>query len=154
MQDALIVSRPDREANVVLVTYQNTDPELAQSVVNALTSDFIVGRQGAESTEERHTVGFLEGQLDSLRLQLLAAEVRLRDFSTASRIVAPEEQAAGQVQRLIEMKTERDLKEAERLPRSTDAGTGRGGAATLQVAHLSRLHTEGCWPFRRSSPAR
>lgn len=114
MQEALVVSRPDREANVVLVTYQNTDPELAQSVVNELTGSFIVGRQGTESTEERHTVGFLQSQLDSLRLQLLSAEVRLRDFSTASRIIAPEEQAAGQAQRLVEMKAERDLKEAER----------------------------------------
>jgi succinoglycan biosynthesis transport protein ExoP len=114
LQEVLVVSRPDREANVASVTYTNTDPELAQSVVNRLTNIYIAKRVGAESTENRTTLAFLRSQLDSLGEELRGAETRLKDFSTASRIVAPDEQAAGQVQRLIELKAERDVVEAER----------------------------------------
>ena len=114
LQDGLIVSRPDREANVVLVRYQNTDPELAQAVLSTLAQTFIEGRRSVQSAEVRGTVGFLEEQLDSLGQHLGGAEERLRDYSAANRIVSPEEEAAGQVRRLVEMKAQRDVLEAER----------------------------------------
>jgi capsular exopolysaccharide synthesis family protein len=114
LQKALVVARPDREANVVQVIYQNTDAELAQTVLNVHARHFIEGRQGVQSAEARGTVDFLDEQLGALTLQLTEAEENLRDFSAANRVVSPEEEAAGQVQLLVEMKAKRDVMETER----------------------------------------
>jgi tyrosine-protein kinase Etk/Wzc len=114
LQRSLVVARPDREANVVQVIYQNTDAELAQTVLNVHAGNFIAGRQGVQSAEARGTVTFLDEQLGMLRAQLTQAEENLRDFSEANRIVSPEEEAAGQVQLLVDMKAQRDVMEAER----------------------------------------
>jgi tyrosine-protein kinase Etk/Wzc len=145
LQEVLVVSRPDREANVAAVTYTNTDPELAQAVVNRLTSIYIAKRVGAESTENRTTLGFLRSQLDSLAEELRGAETRLKDFSTASRIVAPDEQAAGQVERLIELKAERDVVEAERS--SLDQLMREIRSEAAQPAGTSGMPTPS--PYRR-----
>jgi uncharacterized protein involved in exopolysaccharide biosynthesis len=59
LQRSLGVSRPDREANVVRVSYRSGDPELVQMVANTLAESFISRRQSVQSAEARGTVGYL-----------------------------------------------------------------------------------------------
>ena len=63
---SLAVSRPDREAEVVVVRYTGTDPELVQAVPNTLAAHFLAGRQRVQSATARGTVTFLDKQIDTL----------------------------------------------------------------------------------------
>jgi succinoglycan biosynthesis transport protein ExoP len=146
LQEELVVTRPDREANVVLVRYRNTDAELAQQVLGTHASTFIQSRQDVQSADVRGTVTFLEEQLDTLGQQLGAAEERLRDFSAANRIVSPEDEAAEQVTRLIEMKAQRDVLDAERSSLAELMDEIRSEAAT---GGTSPAGTAAESPYRR-----
>jgi tyrosine-protein kinase Etk/Wzc len=111
---ALTVTRPDREANVVRVSYQSTDRMLVYEVPNAIAGSFISQRGEVQKTEVRSTVGFLEEQTRQIQSQLEAAEAELQSFREGRQIVALGVEAEAQVQRLAELQTERTQLDAER----------------------------------------
>lgn len=108
------VSRPNRDADIVVVRYEGTDPELVRAVPNAMARKFIERRQRVQSAQALSTVRFLDEQLDTLRWQLLAAEDSLKRFREKARVVSPEAEAKAQVGRLVELQAQRDMVEAER----------------------------------------
>jgi tyrosine-protein kinase Etk/Wzc len=112
--EALSVTRPDREANVVRVTYESTDRMLAFEVPNAIAAAFIEQRSDVRKTEVRSTVDFLQDQGEQIRGQLEAAEQELQSFREGRQIVALGVEAEAQVQRLAELQTERTRLDAER----------------------------------------
>ena len=112
--EALTVTRPDREANVVRVAYQSTDRILVYEVPNAIAASFIHQRSEVQKTEVRSTVGFLEEQAQQIQNQLEAAETELQSFREGEQIVALGVEAEAQVQRLAELQTERTQLDAER----------------------------------------
>jgi capsular exopolysaccharide synthesis family protein len=172
MSDNTVVTRPDREAAVVAVTYRGSDQRLTHAVPNELARAFIVKRQGSKSSEAVATKQFLADQLDTLQQQLALSEERLKSFRQSANMVAPEEEAGAHIQQLAEMQVDRNLKEVERssldsLMREVrnDAGRnprlGPGGrvqspyrrlmaspslilapAATQQIGTLNQLETE------------
>ncbi|MEJ2089304.1 MAG: hypothetical protein P8Y69_12710, partial [Gammaproteobacteria bacterium] len=107
LSEALEVTRPDREANVVEVAYEGTDRILVRDVPNAVARSFIAQRGEVQKTEVRSTVGFLQEQSEQLRSQLEAAEEELRAFREGRQIVALGAEAEAQVQRLAELQTQR-----------------------------------------------
>src|SRR5690606_37574357 len=115
LQRELAVSRPEREAAVVVVRYRGSDPGLVQAVPNALAAHFLERRQRVQSADARGTVAFLEEQLDTLERQLSGAEEALRAFREEHAIVSLEAEAGAQVERLAETQARRDLLEADRL---------------------------------------
>jgi len=129
LQESLVVARPDREANVVRLTYRSGDPELVQAVLNALAENFIEGRRNVQSSEARSTVSFLAEQLDSLEGRLRASEEALLAFREANQIIAIEEEAAVQLQRLANVQVQRDIIEAERVALSRLASEVQESAA-------------------------
>jgi tyrosine-protein kinase Etk/Wzc len=151
LQEALVVSRPDREANVVRVSYRAGDPELVQSVANTLARTFIERRQGFQSSEARNTVGFLDDQLDALTRQLGASEEELRAFRERHRIVSVEDEAGEQVARLAQMRAERDIMETERAALSRLMEEVRGEAAQRRSAAPGATPAPGqeTPPYRR-----
>lgn len=114
LRRTLGVSRPNREADIILVRYEGDDPRLVQAVPNALAAAFIASRDQVRTAEARSTVAFLGEQLDSLSLQLGVAEEELRTLREGQNMIAPQAQAEAQVSRLIDMTAERDLLDAER----------------------------------------
>lgn len=110
----LSVSRRGRDADIIEVQYEGTDPRLVRDVANALVTRFISARYEVRQTETRSTVKFLRGQLDRLSQQLTSAEDSLRAFRERSQIVSLSDQAAAGVRRHSQLEAERGDLDVER----------------------------------------
>lgn len=114
LRSALTVTRPNREANVVIVRYQSADTVLVHEVPNALARTFIDQRREVQKTEARSTVQFLREQIDTITVQLAAAENALRAFREDAQVVSLEAEASAQVSRLADLQAQRNALDAER----------------------------------------
>ncbi len=114
LQKEISVNRPEREADVVQLSYRGNDPVLVQAVPNAMAAAFLSRRQNAQSAEARGTVNFLDEQLVTLQGQLGNAEESLRDFQASNHIVSLDAEADAEVKRLAGLQAQRDLLETER----------------------------------------
>jgi tyrosine-protein kinase Etk/Wzc len=133
--EALGVSRPNRDANVVRVWFDAPDPELARDVANVLAHQYLVRRNVARKVSDRSTVDFLRSQVDTLQVQLRSAEDAVRRFREANRVVSLEAEAQAQVERLAALQAQRAELEAERealagLLAEARAGDGAGVGAS------------------------
>ncbi len=108
------VRRPTREADVIVLSYEDTDRDLAWRVPNTIVEQFITRRREVLKTEARSQVAFLRGQLDTLNRQLGLAEEELKEFRERARVVMPMVEAQSQIQRLVSLETDRSTLEAER----------------------------------------
>lgn len=108
------VARPSREANIVTVRYRDTDPQLASDVINVLMARFIALRQDTQKAEVQSTVAFLTGQIGTIRGQLGEAEIALRRFREAERIIDLPAEASTGVSHLAALRAERTTLDAER----------------------------------------
>lgn len=140
LRRTLAVSRNSREVMVVNVAYDHTDPELAAAVPNAVARNFIRHKSGSESEEAQALVEFLREQVGGYEEQLRTAEMDLRDFREAARVVAPREEATEQVKQLALRTADRDSKRAQRdalaglLQRVTSGQTAGGRSPYRQLA--------------------
>ena len=108
------ILRPSRDANIIAVQYQGTDPEVVRDVTNAVATHFIQRRQDVRQTETRSTVTFLRKQLKRLSVQLAAAEDELRSFREREDIVDLPEEERSQVGHVAELQAQRNTLDAER----------------------------------------
>ncbi len=113
-REAVTVERPNRDADIVVVRYEGSDPARVTDVPNTMARSFIAMRQTTQSAQALSTVRFLGQQLDTLSRQLATAEDSLKRFREQAQVLAPEAEARAQVERLVTMKAERDQVEAER----------------------------------------
>jgi uncharacterized protein involved in exopolysaccharide biosynthesis len=113
-ESQLSVTRPQRDADVVRVSLNGSDPFLAAEAANRLVGSYLDYREALRVREARRSFAFLATQLDSLGGELRAAEEELRRFREARDVVAPEAQVSAEVERLAELKGRRDLLQAER----------------------------------------
>jgi tyrosine-protein kinase Etk/Wzc len=141
LRKATNVSRPARDANIVLVKYESADPELVRDVPNALARGFIAQRRDVQKTEARSTVRFLRTQLDTLAIQLAASEDALRDFRQDAKVVSLEAEATSQVTQLAAAQAQRNEIDAERAALSRLLDEVRVAAANRQPGDPS--------PYRR-----
>jgi len=111
---ALKVTRPARDADLIAVRFQGSDPVLAAAVANLLATGVIVAHREVQRARTGSTVRFLRQQLDSLGTQLRAAEDTLSAYRERARAVDPQEQARTQVGRLAQLQADRGALEAER----------------------------------------
>ncbi|MGQ0560344.1 MAG: GumC family protein [Gemmatimonadota bacterium] len=115
LQRHMKVVRPDREADIIEISYESTDRELAREVPNAAARLFIQRRQAVKSRQARSTVVFLNAQLDTLGNQLRSFEKGLQEFREGESVVSLEAEAEAQVSRLANFQADRDLADAERM---------------------------------------
>lgn len=111
--ESLRISRPSRDANILVVRYRGPDPVLVQQVPNALVHAYVARRVGTRKTGARSTVEFLRGQLDTLERELRIAEDSLRQFREAEQVVSIDVQAAASVDKLAELQADRNLAASE-----------------------------------------
>ncbi len=111
---SLMVTRPAREASVVLLKYESSDPELARDVVNTLAQRFIDRRSVIQKTEARSTTNFLRNQLDTLSIQLASSERELQSFRESQEVVNLGAEGESQVTQLAKLRAQRNDVEAQR----------------------------------------
>lgn len=150
---ALSVSRPARDANMVAVRYQGTDPELVAQVPNALAQTFINRRGTVKKTEATSTVLFLRNQLDTLQRQLAQAEDSLRTFRESEQVVSLADEASSQVQNLARLQAERSSSESERAALASLLEEVRRQAATASAADPSPYRRLLAFPTLLRNPA-
>ena len=114
LREALEVSRPDREAEVIVVRYQGTDRRLVRDVPNTLARLFIKERGEGKRKQAVGTVAFLVDQVDTLRGELTAAEEAVRAFREQANMVSLEYEGKAAIDRMAKLLAERDLLEVER----------------------------------------
>ena len=120
------VDRPSREANILRLAYQSTDPVLARDVPNVLADRFVALRQEMHTTEARSTARFLREQLDTLSRQLASSEQTLQRFQQASSVVDLETEGRTELTQAAQFQAERSTMATEHdalaaLVRSADA---------------------------------
>ena len=122
----LEIDRPSREANILRLTYQSTDPVLARDVPNVLANRFVALRQEMHTTEARSTARFLREQLDTLSLQLAESERTLQQFQQANAVVDLQTEGRTELQQAAQLQAERSAMGTEHdalaaLVRTADA---------------------------------
>jgi len=167
LQRSMNVGRPFREANLIAVTYEGTDPAIVRAVPNTAARTFIQQRIVAKKTEAVSMVEFLNEQLDTYQLQLQDAEDALQAYEEGQQIVNLEAEGAQQVARLVSYQADRDELQADLNTlngilediRRTEASNDEGGpspfmrlagfrtflenqAVTELLSDLSRLNNE------------
>lgn len=86
----LLDVEPVRKSNVLAVTYDGPNPELAQAVVSKLLELFLERHMQLNRTPGAHQ--FLADHTARQRAQLTRAEEELRDLKNAAGLIAPEGQ--------------------------------------------------------------
>ena len=114
LRKRLAVSRPNRDAEIVNVQYQSTDPQLSAQVPNLLLDEFIKYKSQNSRSKASSTVDFLREQVASYESKLKTAEAALGDFREQKQVVSLSDEAAAQVKRMAELQAERDRLVAER----------------------------------------
>ncbi len=110
----LSVDRPDRDADLIAIAYQGADPELVQAVPNLLMKLFLAQRRKAQGSQGTASAAFLTAQIDTLSVQLRAAEDALRRFRERHDVISPEAEAKAEVASLVDLRAQRDVIDAER----------------------------------------
>jgi capsular exopolysaccharide synthesis family protein len=114
LSEALRVSRPSAQANLVRLSYSGPDAPLLAATLNSLGRTYMGRRQNDGTTEARERVKFLQSQIAQLQMQLTTSEDELQNFRTAGSVVDPKSQGSSQVTRLVDMQAERSKLETER----------------------------------------
>jgi uncharacterized protein involved in exopolysaccharide biosynthesis len=96
----LVIARQEGGSRLVNVEFEDPDRQLAQQVVSELVENYVAYTTSTARTEDTTAVGRLRFQVDSAQRALTFAEASLRTFQEQSRLVAPVEQANGQVKRI------------------------------------------------------
>jgi polysaccharide chain length determinant protein (PEP-CTERM system associated) len=148
--------------NLFTITYTDTDPQLAQSVVSNVLSLFMESSAGDSRTDIDSAQRFLQTEIDRLETQLREAERKKSEFQTRYYDLLPNadnggsrlEQARADVQKTTEDLNDaiaaRDSlqKQLDALPpyqtveTETTAPSGNEGLSTQPQARLAQLKTQ------------
>ncbi|MBA3467152.1 MAG: polysaccharide biosynthesis tyrosine autokinase [Gemmatimonadaceae bacterium] len=133
IRSRLTVSRPNRDAQIVVVRYEDPDPAVAAAVPNFLLEEFIRYKASTNRTEATSTVGFLRDQVASYDKQLKGAEGALGGFREQEHVVSIGDEASAQVKRMAALQAERDQLQGERdaLASTLRGATGGGNAKDI-----------------------
>jgi polysaccharide chain length determinant protein (PEP-CTERM system associated) len=149
--------------NLFMISYTDTDPQLAQSVVSNVLSLFMESSAGETRTDIDSAQRFLQTEIDRLETQLREAERKKSEFQTRYYDLLPNgenggsrlEQARADVQKITEdlndaiaerdslqkqLDNEQQYETVERAV--TVAPAGQDGLSTAPLARLEQLRTQ------------
>jgi uncharacterized protein involved in exopolysaccharide biosynthesis len=135
----LVIDRTRRDANVIRVRFQGTDPGVTQNVAAATVTRFTELRTRLMQRESGETVDSLRSVGVRVRSELALSEAALEDMQRSSGLIAPEAQAEANVERfsdvLVRLETARvELSALDQALARSNAATD---AATSWAALLS-----------------
>jgi tyrosine-protein kinase Etk/Wzc len=110
----LKIRRPNREANIVQLRYEDTDKALARDVPNLLAKLFITERRTERQSATRNTAEFLTQQIAKLSGQLRTAEDSLQRFREKAQVVSLPTEASSGVSHAADLQAQRNALDAER----------------------------------------
>jgi len=85
---AIVDAKPVRDANILEISVEHSDPELAAGVANAYTQTYKEQHIEYKLSSTNGAVKWLADQLDDLKKQLEKAEMALHDFKKNNNIVS------------------------------------------------------------------
>lgn len=111
--EAVQYERTARDANVVEIRFEHTDPDLARGVVESVVARFTELRAAIQRRESGETSDSLRVVAAETRVELAQAEADLEEFERRSRLVSAEAQSAAFIERYGEAVTELERGRAE-----------------------------------------
>jgi capsular exopolysaccharide synthesis family protein len=111
---AVSVDQPSRDANILTLTYTDTDSLIARQVPNTIAAQYVARRKQLERSEAGSAARFLREQLERVTSELANAEDDFRRYREREQVLDPQVQTSGEVTRLIAKESERSTLEAER----------------------------------------
>ena len=111
---SISVGRTSEQADIISLRYEDTDFGLVWKIPNVIAARFIEQRQEAQKLATRSQVKFLRQQIDTLSVQLAGAENALKSYRERARVVSPVVEASSQINRMVNLESERSSLEAER----------------------------------------
>ena len=160
LQKAIVIKLQTR--NLFTVTYSDSDPQLAQSVVSNVLSLFMESSAGDSRTDIDSAQRFLQTEIDRLETQLREAERKKSEFQTRYYDLLPSadsgssrlEQARADVQKITEDLND-SIAERDSLQKQMDAQqqfdtvekpsaapSGADGLSTSPQTRLAQLKTQ------------
>lgn len=88
------VSQVGKMTNVIQVSWQDTDPERARDIVNAIVQAYVDQSLEFKSQEAGKTVDFIEEQLANVRNELTRAESNLQEYKSTAGVVQLDSEAS------------------------------------------------------------
>jgi polysaccharide chain length determinant protein (PEP-CTERM system associated) len=160
LQKAIVIKVQTR--NLFQISYSDTDPQLAQSVVSNVLSLFMESSAGESRTDIDSAQRFLQTEIDRLETQLREAERKKSEFQTRYYDLLPSaengtsrlEQARADVQKITEdlndAIAERDSlqkqldaeQQYEKVETPTTAPAANEGLSTAPETRLAQLKTQ------------
>ncbi len=98
-----ITIQPVTGSDVLKISMQSPEPELAQLVVNTLTDTFISWNLDYQQNDRRAAREFIEAQLQTVEVELNLAEERLRAFKEEKGVLAPSQEITAMVNQLASL---------------------------------------------------
>lgn len=108
------IQRSDMGSRLVEFQYRNPDPAVARAFVNGVAQDFVAYSLSTSQSDARREVSILSDQVRHFSEELATVELELERFQERERVIAPEDQATAQIERIAEIQVMRDALEVER----------------------------------------
>ncbi len=143
----LELTRTRREANVLLITYADPDPGVAQAVVESAVANFLALRSKLMETESGETVDSLRTVAAATERELRAAEEAVEELQRSAAIIAPDAQSEALIERyegaLAQLETARaELAALDTQLEHVAAAPDRLQSWTTLVAHPRFLESQ------------
>jgi len=110
---ALTVTLASKDASVVAIQYQGSDPLEVKAVPDLVAAEYIKQRRESKKAQATSTVAFLTAQRDTLQQQLDAAAAARGQFQQSSHMLDPLAQGTIEVQQLLNARAEQESQQAE-----------------------------------------
>ena len=107
LRGAIKASEVGKKTNVIKVTYNDTNPVMASTVVNTLVQAYLEQTLSFRTEEASNTVKFVEDQLKGTREELDRSEQNLQTYKSTSGMIKLDAEAEELVRKLSEIEKER-----------------------------------------------
>ncbi len=105
--------RGDRDTNLITITVEYDDPEMARDIANTLVEVFQEENQKMNIAHLHSASEFISQQLESTKSQLTDLEYQLLEYKTEQGIVFPTEQGKSLLNKIVALETARAETEIE-----------------------------------------
>lgn len=130
-------------ADVIQISYQNSNPELAVLVVNTLANIYIENSIFQNQSQSAKALVFLNNRLPKSEIFLSQLEAELRNFKEKNRIVSLEDETKSIVESLKNLKTQAlttsvELSEAKARSNQLQNNLGFNAQQAILISELSQ----------------
>jgi len=139
----LKVTRPPN-TYLLLISYRNTDPQLAAAVANAIAASYLEHTYNIRFRSSASLSAFMEKQLEELKAKMERSSAALAQFEKELNVINPEERTNILSARLLQLNTEYTNAQADRVRKesayqSMQAGSIEAALVSSQGESLRRL---------------